>query len=106
MFPSYAAALVACATNPVNIQSSLLAKCDLWAWQILIDKAPRAQDHAIASYSEADILLQANHSIKDMSLSEPLVPLPKVLGIKKLPSSALFLEMDSEHSAAADHNSH
>ena len=34
-----------------------------------------------------------------MFLSEPLVPLPKVLGIKKLPSGALFLKMDSEDSA-------
>ena len=67
--------------------------------QVLVDKAPNSQDHRIASLSEANILSKANLAIKNMSLTDPLNPLPKVIGIKKLPSGALSLEMGSEDSA-------
>ena len=75
------------------------AKCDLRAHQILVDKNPNTQNHAIANLSEADILIKANQVIRNIPLPENDGPLPKVIGIKKLPSRAFFLEMDSEISA-------
>ena len=74
----------------------MLAKCDLRAHQILIDKNPNTQNHAIANLSEADILIKANHVIRNIPLPENDGPLPKVTRIKKLPSRAFFLEMDSK----------
>ena len=48
---------------------------------------------------EADILIRANQAIKNTALPEHNGPPPKVIGIKKLPSGAFFLEMDSKSSA-------
>ena len=96
MYPSYAAA---CIPKPTNLYSSLLAKCDLHAKQVLIDKVLNMPSHGIANYSEADILSKVNKAIEKLTLTNDPSPLPKVVGIKKLPSRAMFLEMNSEEEA-------
>ena len=62
--------------HPTNLHSSLLAKCDLRAKQVLIDKAPNAQSHDIVRSSEADILAKANEAIKKMSITDSPLPHP------------------------------
>ena len=52
--------------HPHQLALSLLAKCDLRAKQVLIDKAPNAQSHDIVGSSEADILAKANEAIKKL----------------------------------------
>ena len=98
-YTSYAVALTACASTPTNLHSSLLAKCDLCAKQVLINKAPNAQSHDIVRSPEADILAKVNEAIKKLSITDPPHPHPLAVGVKKLPSRAFFLEMNSETSA-------
>ena len=53
-------------------------------------------------FSEANILTKANEVIKNLILPELLQtppPKKKIFGVKKLPSRAFFLEMNSESSA-------
>ena len=84
----------------MNLYSSLVAKCDLRAKQVLIDKAPNMPSHSIANHLEADILAKANKAIQKLTLTNQPSPLPEVVGVKKLPSGAMFLEMNSEEAAA------
>ncbi|KAF8522514.1 hypothetical protein JB92DRAFT_3110585 [Gautieria morchelliformis] len=97
-YPTYAAALAACATKPISLQSSTLARCDLRARQILIDKTPAAPDHRMARLSEPDILDRANRAVGEMEWEDDQEK-PRAVGVQRLPSDAFFLELQTEETA-------
>ncbi|KAF8511470.1 hypothetical protein JB92DRAFT_3118072 [Gautieria morchelliformis] len=97
-YPTYAAALAACATKPVSLQCSMLMKCELRARQILVDKVPNAPEHQTYRLSEPDILSQANQAIEALEWDDEQEK-PKVVGIQRLPTSGYLLEFNTEEAA-------